>query len=175
MPLDTVHGSLEAAGVALERADRDLRRLDELTRVLPDAANIRRSYDEVAHTYANWLIWTRMVAVAINAAGEAAGKPEVFTTWWDDIALDEHHAFFWDSRNLALKELAELIVDTPVRLDTGREVAYWAFDAGPFAAQPLLPRCQQYTNWVYDACLAPARELLWDWTRKELDAEDAAA
>lgn len=163
--LDSVADGFMAADVALDRARRDLRRLDDVTFVLPDLEGARRRADEVQHFYANWLVWARMVGVAIDSAGRAAGRPDGFKRWWASVGDDPAHAFFKASRNEALKEVADLVAEAPLRLDTGETRVFFAFDGSPFDGQPLVARCQQYTEWLYDVCLAPAREQLWDYGR----------
>jgi hypothetical protein len=176
MAFESVAAAFSAADVALGRARRDLRHLDRLTFVLPNADAAPECYPEVAHAYANWLIWARMVGVAIDGAGRAAGKPEGFQEWWDAIAEVPVHAFFRAARNDALKQVADLVAGTPLRLDTGQTVAFFAFETGPFNGEPLVPRCQHYTEWLYDACVAPARERLWDWEGgRFLDGSEACA
>lgn len=165
MGFDSVSAAFAGADTALDRARRDLRHLDDLTFVLPDGDEARRRYPEISHAYANWLVWVRMVAVAVDGAGRAAGSPAAFQEWWSELAAAPVHAFFRASRNQALKELADLVAEAPMRLDTGETRVFFAFDRGPFAGQPLVARCQQYTEWLYDACVAPAREHLWNSER----------
>ena len=112
--------AFSAADVALDRARRDLRHVDALTFALPNADAARDRYPDVSHAYANWLVWARMVGVAIDGAGRAAGKPDAFRQRWDLIADDAVHRFFRTSRNEALKQPADLVADTPLRLDMVR-------------------------------------------------------
>ncbi len=176
MPLASVAGRFVAADVALDRARRDVRHLDALTFGLAGAEPACDRYPEVSHAYANWLVWARMVGVTINGAGRAAGNPLAFAQWWSSIGHNAIHAFFRTSRNEALKDVADLIVESPLRLDFGHTLAFFAFDRGRFEGEPLVARCQQYTEWLYDACLAPAREHLWDWDRgRFLDGSEAVA
>jgi hypothetical protein len=84
-------------------------------------------------------------------------------TWWDALMTDPRHRFFRDERNSALKEVAMLVEAARLDLADQQTVIFWAFSSGPFKGQPLLPRCQQYTEWLYFGLLAPACERLFAW------------
>jgi hypothetical protein len=121
--------------------------------------------------YTNWLVDSRQIAVSVDRAGRAAGSPEDFAAWWRALD-DEVHRFFREQRNLALKEVAEVIASRCIVVDEhGRQLAYWAFPEGPHAGDPLVPRCQQYTEWLYRSVIAPASELLHPWTLRERQDE----
>jgi hypothetical protein len=159
-----VQRHLTAARTMMHRADEELRELGRLTERLHEPVAARRSRDDVARSYTNWLVDCRQISVSVHHAGQAAGRPERFAIWWEDLKRHEVHRFFSEQRNRALKEVADVIVSKRVVVDeAGRELAYWAFPDGPHAGDPLVPRCQQYTEWLYDNVLATASESLFPW------------
>lgn len=46
-------------------------------------------------------------------------------------------------------------------------LAYWTFAEGPHRGDPLVARCQRYTDWLYFSMWAPAAERLFEWTLPE--------
>ena len=85
----------------LRRADDELRELERLTVRLHDPMAARRSRDVVARVYTNWLVDCRQIAVCIHGAGQAAGSPDRFATWWDALKDHEIHCFFREERERA--------------------------------------------------------------------------
>jgi hypothetical protein len=68
--------------------------------------------------------------------------------WWASLANEPVHAFFRQERHRALKEVEEVLVSKVIPVGDGRELAYWAFPHGPHAGDPIVPRAQQYTDWL---------------------------
>lgn len=175
MVIGGVWHNLSGARTMLHRADAELRELGAVTRCLHEPSAARRACEEVARLYTNWLVHCRQIAVCVDRAGRAAGLPEEFAEWWRGLNDNQIHRFFREQRNRALKEVAEVIESRCVPVDqAGREVAYWAFPEGPHVGDPLVPRCQQYTEWLYFGLIAPACELLYEWTLRERQREPFA-
>jgi hypothetical protein len=161
MGADVQH-ALTAAREMWQRAERELYELDRLTQRLHEITDARRNRQDVARRYTNWLVDCRQVGVSVDRAGKAAGSPDEFSSWWRSVADHEAHRFFRQERNRALKEVADVIVSKAIVVDDGgRQMAFWAFPDGPHAGDPLVPRCQQYTNWLYESLYAPAAQLLF--------------
>jgi hypothetical protein len=154
---------IDRARIAFQRCERALRRLDELTYVLQDSQSARRLEDEVAQQYTEWLSHAYIVGVQIDAAARAAGRPREFMTWWDGLRQHPIRSFFADQRHAALKRVDVVIVAHDIEVEPGRTVSFWAFRDGPFLGDPLVPRCQRYTDWLYDDFYAQACLRLWPW------------
>lgn len=142
-------------------AERRTKALDDRTIQLQDSRTTARLGDEVWEQYMFWLVCVRQVGVSINKAGEAAGDPPVFREWWDDLAQDVTHAFFWTERNEVLKDTTDTIMIRSTTDGSGNEIGYWVLKEGPHAGEPLVPRCQKYNEWLYYQLLVPAREKLY--------------
>ncbi len=134
--------------------------LDERTILLKDSRDTLRDIDAVWEKYMLWLVCVRQVAVSVDKAGKAAGSPFQFRDWWDGLEDDPTHAFFRRERNDVLKAVAETIEIRKTTDGFGKELAYWVFRQGPHVGLPLVPKCQQYNEWLYFKLWAPACELL---------------
>jgi len=108
-----------------------------------------------------WLVCIRQVAVSINDAGVAAGRPKQFRSWWAGLFDDPEHRFFRDERNDVLKKVADTIRIRPTEDGLGNEIGYWVFRGGPSEGMPLAPVCEKYTERVYDEMINEAARLLW--------------
>lgn len=167
----SVWTNLQKARKMLHRADAELLELAAATKYLHEPSSTSRCEEEVARRYTNWLVDGRQLAVSVNAAGRAAGSPAEFASWWDGLAANPIHRFFRDQRNRALKQVEDVIVSNVIAVDEARKMAYWAFPEGPHAGDPLVPRCQQYTDSLYYELWCPAAELLYPWTLRERESE----
>jgi hypothetical protein len=168
---ESVWTNLQKARKMLQRADAELLELAAATKYLHEPHAASRCEEHVARRYTNWLVNGRQVAVSVNAAGRAAGNPAEFASWWHALAANPIHGFFRDQRNQALKRVEDVIVSNVIAVDAARRMAYWAFPEGPHAGDPLVPRCQQYTDWLYYELWCPAAELLYPWTLRERESE----
>jgi hypothetical protein len=168
---ESVWTNLQKAHKMLHRADAELHELAAATKYLHEPHAPSRCEEKVARRYTNWLVDGRQVAVSVNAAGRAAGSPAEFASWWHGLATNPIHRFFRDQRNRALKQVEDVIVSNVIAVDEARKMAYWAFPEGPHAGDPLVPRCQQYTDSLYYELWCPAAELLYPWTLRERESE----
>jgi hypothetical protein len=160
--------NLLKASEMIELATLELHDLTHATYHLhnPDNPNERRR--TVVRYYTNWLSDCNIVGVRINAAFQAAqNKPPAVSQWWKDLADHEIHAFFKEERHRGLKEVEEVLVSKVIAVGDGRDMAYWAFPQGPHEGDPVVPRCQQYMDWLYEGMWAPAAQLLFPWTFSE--------
>lgn len=160
---------VERAKVAFDRAERELQLLDAVAFAMHAPADSRLHEEEVSHRYANWLQWVRMVGVQLDDAGKAAGRPGQFHRWWTSLLSNETHRFFWDQRNSAVKDVAVLIEPRTVEVQPGLVQAWWTFKDGPFAGDPIVPRCQQYLDWIYNEVYGTAATMLWPWPPHDID------
>lgn len=152
---------LDGARLMLTYAEAETEDLNRLTRMLKTPTATKKAKHDVARTYVSWLVFARQVAVSIDDAGQAAGRPPQFAEWWEGLNSDETHRFFRAQRNAGLKEVADVITAQSLEDRRISAVAYWTFPTGPHTGEPLVPRCQLYNDWLYDSMLAPARELLF--------------
>src|SRR4051812_17762340 len=132
-----VWGHLCGAKTMIEFADAETKDLDRLTFELGAADEVDRRRNDVWRTYVSWLTFSRQVAVSVDKAGRAAGRPKLFQQWWAGLAEDPVHDFFRQERNAALKEVARVVESQ--RIDDaqhGVHVAYWVFPHGPHAGDP---------------------------------------
>lgn len=162
-----VWSRLEDATEKLAYADAQLLELDSLTSLLVAPTPTSRQRQDVSRVYLAWLVFARQVGVSVDGAWRAAGSPAEFGSWWSELAMDPTHAFFRDARNAGLKGASEIIVMQSI-LDEGiSPLAYWTFAGGPHHREPLVARCQRYTDWLYYSMWAPAAERLFEWTLPE--------
>jgi hypothetical protein len=175
MASQPVWGHLTGARLMLQFAEAETSDLDDLVHRLSTHEDIEHGKADVWRTYISWLVFGRQVAVSVDKGGRAAGRPTEFGRWWSDLAKDPVHAFFRNERNVALKEVGEVIVTHRVDAYPGRPFAFWAFPHGPHAGDPLVARCQQYNTWLYEHLLVPAQERLFEWTLAERRAEEDVA
>lgn len=167
MPQTMVSEHLSGSKVVFGFAEEQVRELDRLTIHLSDPSVTTKHKNDVWRIYLAYLVFARQVAVSINNAGKAAGYPTQFTNWWVDLKDSPTHAFFCAERNSALKDMDDTIVLRCITDGMGNRLAYWTFRQGPHAGDPLVPRCQQYNDWLYNDMRAPACELLFPWTLSE--------
>lgn len=152
---------LDAARDRLHDADVQLRCLADETAILHTADEANKRLGDVRSFYLAWLVFIRQVAVSISESGKAAGRPKDFADWWEPLREDQRHAYFTASRNQGLKLGDEVIGSEPVVDFDLVDHGYFAFADGPFKGDPLVLRCQEYTEWVYRECLCNAQEKLF--------------
>lgn len=162
-----VWSRLEDAKEKLEYADGQLSELDSLTSQLVGPTPTSRQRQDVSRVYLGWLVFARQVSVSTNEAWRAAGSPAEFGSWWGDLARDPTHTFFRDARNAGLKGASDIIVMQSILDERTSPLAYWTFAGGPHHGDPLVARCQRYTDWLYYSVWSPAAERLFEWTLAE--------
>lgn len=168
----TVFHHINAAKDRLHDADTQLEFLAAATDQLHHPADASAKEQEVRSPFLAWLVFARQVAGSIQKAWEAAGRPAEFKEWWDSLESDERHRYFWDSRNYGLKWGDPIMGEEPIVDPELGEYGYFAFADGPFKGDPLMPRCQQYTQWLYTDCLCVAQEKLYEHFRDDARESD---
>lgn len=159
--VDVVQERVDGAMRMFRAAERRTDALLDRTSHLRDSGTTAVLGDEVWEQYMFWLVCVRQIGVSISKATRAAGSPPAFQEWWDGLAQDATHAFFWKERNEVLKETADTITIRSTTDGFGNEIGYWVFKGGPRAGLPLVPVCQQYNEWLHRELLGPAREKLY--------------
>lgn len=174
MPPDgrTVLHHISAAKDRLRDADIQLGYLAAATDQLHHPADAAAKEVEVRSPFLAWLVFARQVSGSIQKAWETAGRPLEFKDWWDSLEEDERHLYFWRSRNDGLRWGDPIMNEVPIVDAELGAFGYFAFADGPFKGDPLMPRCQQYTEWLYKDCLCVAQDKLYDYFRD--DAIEAA-
>lgn len=166
-PDQPVWSRLEDAKEKFAYADAQLLELDTLTSVLRAPATTLRQRQDVSRVYLAWLVFARQVGTSINEAWRAAGSPARFASWWRSLESDPTHAFFRQARNAGLKGAAEIVVAHSIVDERISPLAYWSFASGPHQGEPIVARCQLYTDWLHYSMWAPAAERLFEWTLAE--------
>jgi hypothetical protein len=160
--------NLLKASEMVAMASLELRDLERATYHLHEPIAARETRRKVVRYYTNWLSDCNIVGVRINAAIQSArGRPPAVDQWWAALAYEPLHAFFKDERHRALKEVEEVLVSNIIPVGDGRDLAFWAFPHGPHEGDPIVPRAQQYMDWLRDGMWSPAAQYLLPWTLKE--------
>jgi hypothetical protein len=154
---DSVWENLCNASTAFRRAEAELTPLNKATYVLHQNTpwNVSSRQFEVSRLYTTFLAHASVVTVCVNQAVKAARGPIEVSAWWASLRDNEVHAFFKRERDRALKQVSEETLASRMIVADGN-LGYWAFAEGPYAGDPVVPRCMQYMDWLYDNVITEA-------------------